>query len=210
MAASAALVLGEGRGLVDHTYEEECRAGDDTRALACHVLKERIVQERGLALGQHALEDLEVPKDRPQRLDPDLVQGDFRHLGRGRADLLVEFLLPLLRGFDLAPEFRELALRVLELAALVVEFGEDLVEFLLQGLLLRPEVGPAVRAKALVGQGLPDGVDLLLDTTPRRLQVGDHSGEALHAFCRLGDLPFKAFEGGILAVHLLLECTALP
>ena len=147
VAASAALVLGEGRGLVDHPHEEECRAGDDTRALACHVLKERIVHQGGLARGQHALEYLEVPQDRPQRLDPDLVQGDLRNLGRGRADLFVEFLLPLLRGLDLAPELRELALRILELASLVVELGEDLVEFLLQGLLLLAEVGPAVRAK---------------------------------------------------------------
>ncbi len=80
VAASPALVLREGRGLVDHPHEEERRAGDDPRALPGHVLQEGVVEERVLAGGKHALEDLEVPQDGPQRLDPDLVQGDLRHL----------------------------------------------------------------------------------------------------------------------------------
>ncbi len=122
----------------------------------------------------------------------------------------MQLLLPLLRGLDLAAKLRELTLRVPELAALVVQLAQDLVEFLLEGLLLLPEVRAPGGAKAVLGEGLPDGVDLLFDACPRSLQMGDHRREGLQAFCRLGDLLVEGLEGGTLAADFLLECAALP
>ena len=210
MAAASALVLGEGRGLVYHAHEEERRARDDVHALSAHVLKERVVDGREL-LGRHRpFQFLEVAKDGPERLRPDLVQGDLRHLGSGILNLVLELVLPLFRCRHLALEVGEPLLSILEFATLVGEFCQDIVQLLLEGLFLLLECVAPVRAKAVIGERTTDGVYLCLDAGPSGLQVGDHRVESLHAPGRLGDLLIQGLEGGTLAVHLPLECTALP
>ena len=152
VAAASALVLGEGRGLVYHAHEEERRARDDVHALSAHVLKERVVDGREL-LGRHRpFQFLEVAKDGPERLRPDLVQGDLGHLRGGILDLVLELVLPLFRCCHLALEVGEPLLSILEFATLVGEFCQDVVQLLLEGLLLLPERVAPVRAKAVIGE----------------------------------------------------------
>ena len=123
---------------------------------------------------------------------------------------MLELILPLFRCGNLALEVGEPLLRILEFATLVSEFCQDVVQLLLEGLLLLPERVAPVRAKAVIGERAPDGVYLSLDAGPSGLQVGDHRVETLHALGRLCDLLVQGLESGTLAVHLPLECTALP
>ena len=77
VAAASALVLGKGRGLIDHPHEEERRTRDDIHTLSAHILKERVV-DGGEPFGrQRPFQLLEVAKDGPERLRSDLVQGNL-------------------------------------------------------------------------------------------------------------------------------------
>ena len=209
VAASPAAVLGEGGGLVDESHRQERRAGDDLHAPPAHVLQEGVVEAVEHLLRQVLPDGAELVQDAPQGLLPHLAQGDLRDLGSGSLDLAVELRLPIFRLGKLLLEVGQRPVGCLELALLVGELGEDVVELPLEGFLL-PEQGiPSVRSGIRAGEAPPDAFQFPFYPGPSRLQVGHHRPESLDAYRCQSDLPVEPFEFGSPADHLALQGAAL-
>ena len=146
----------------------------------------------------------ELVQDSPQGLLPHLAQGDLRDLGSGSLDLAFELRLPFFRLGKLLLEVGQRPVGGLELALLVGELGEDVVELPLEGFLLPEQGFPSVRSGIRAGEAPPDAFQFPFYPGPSRLQVGHHRPESLDADRCQSDLPVEPFESGSPADDLAL------